>query len=706
MPSMIEASQGMLALAAPCPATLPAVQADMVVILGDLALILVLARAVGWLFSRFHQPAVLGEILAGVLLGPTILGPAASEWLFPLDQRAYLSLLANVGLVLFMFIVGLELDIGLVRGRERVAASVSASSIALPFALGLGLAVYLPNEYDAPFWPFALFIGAAMSITAFPVLARILTERNMHRTATGALALACAAVDDVLAWTLLAVVIAIAPKSECFAAGSESYLIAFALPFALVVLLIVKPQLTRLTQAYDRAGRLTPSILAFVLLGLLVCAQAADYFGIHFIFGAFLFGAVMPREGAEKLRHEIVIRLEQITVLLLLPVFFLVAGLKVDLRGLTGEEVFQLVLILAAAIGGKFVGAYVGARTSGVSAWQARALGTLMNTRGLTELVILKVGSDLHLIGPDLFSMLVVMALVTTAMTGPILRRIYPDRRVARDIAEAERAALDDQGARYRVLLVATDLEETPHMFDLAMDVVGDERPALVVVSRIQPFGSTRLEVGSGLNDDLMAMTESMASLEQLVQRGSRAGVTVDVVSRFSNDVDSDVLSQIDAIQPDVVVVSGTADLIAGALVANAPCRVLVVNSSWPGGSAPQIIQVSWGDSGDDAAVVFALRVASHRGVPLVVEPISGASERRVTALVERLRRQGVSLLDAPSEDLPRWRFGELSQRDVHLAVRAEMDSAPVDWAAVHVPAAAPVSEPGEHGLTANRDDG
>jgi K+:H+ antiporter len=705
MASMVEVSHVMLASAASCSATPPSGQADMVVILGDLALILVLARAVGWLFSRIHQPAVLGEILAGVLLGPTILGAKVSDWLFPMDQRAYLGLLANLGLVLFMFIVGLELDIGLVRGRERVAASVSASSIVLPFALGLGLAVILPNEYDAPFWPFALFIGAAISITAFPVLARILTERNMHRTETGALALACAAVDDVLAWTLLAVVIAIAPKSGCFASGNEAWLVAFAVPFALVVLLVVRPQLTRLTNAYDRVGRLTPGILAFVLLGLLVCAQAADYFGIHFIFGAFLFGAVMPREGAEKLRHEIVVRLEQISVLLLLPVFFLVAGLKVDLRGLSGQEVLQMALLLAAAIVGKFVGAYVGARTSGVPSWQARALGTLMNTRGLTELVILKVGSDLHLIGPDLFGMLVVMALVTTAMTGPILRRIYPDRRVARDIAEAERAALGDTGARYRILVVATDLEQTPHMFDLAMDVIGDERPAVVVVSRMQPFGSTRLEVGSGLNDDLMAMTESMASLEQLVQRGAQSGVTVEVVSRFSNDVDSDVLTQIDAIQPDVVVVSAAADIV-GALVADAPGRVLVVNESWPGGSAPQIVQVSWGGGDDDAAVVLALRVASHRGVPLVVEAANSAAERRVTGLIERLRRQGVSLLDAPPEEVRRWRFGPLSQRDAHLAVRPEVDPAPVDWAALRVPAAAPVSEPAQRKLSVDRDDG
>ena len=175
------------------------VKAETVVILVDLAIVLVVARAVGWLFQRMGQPAVIGEIVAGVLLGPTVLGEQVSNWLFPLDQRPFLLLLANIGLVLFMFIVGLDLDVGLVKGRERVAGTVSASSIALPFALGIALARYLPNENGKPFWPYALFIGAAMSVTAFPVLARVLTERNMHRTETGALALACAAVDDVLA---------------------------------------------------------------------------------------------------------------------------------------------------------------------------------------------------------------------------------------------------------------------------------------------------------------------------------------------------------------------------------------------------------------------------------------------------------------------------------------------------------------------------
>ena len=326
-----------------------------------------------------------------------------------------------------MFVVGLELDVSLVKGRGRVAGSVSVLSILLPFSMGIGLAHFLddlrPEGKD--FLPFALFIGAAMSITAFPVLARILTDRRMHRTETGGLALACAAVDDVLAWTILAVVIAIA-GGEGHGHGPD-WVIALAVPFALFALLVVRPALTVLTRMYLRKGELTPAIMSIVLVGLLLFAAATEYLGVHYIFGAFLFGAIIPHEGAAALRHEILVRLEQLSVLLLLPVFFLVAGLEVNVRGLSAENLVQLVAILAVAIIGKYVGAYLGARSAGVPHWQSNALGILMNTRGLTELVILKVGKDLGLLSDELFTMMVIMALVTTIMTGPLLGFAYPE---------------------------------------------------------------------------------------------------------------------------------------------------------------------------------------------------------------------------------------------------------------------------------------
>jgi hypothetical protein len=391
----------------------------------------------------------------------------------------------------------------------------------------------------------------------------------------------------------------------------------------------------------------------------------------------------MPRAGAINLRHEILIRLEQISVLLLLPVFFLVSGLQVDLRGLTRQQVLLMLLILAAAIAGKYIGAYAGARARGVRPWQARSLGILMNTRGLTELVILNVGLGLGLIGEHLFSMLVVMALVTTMMTGPLLRRAYPERRVARDIAEAERAALNLEAVRVRVLVVAVGAQATSRRFDLAVDVIADEHPAEVVLSRIEPFTSTRLEVGSGLSEELSAMTESMTSLEALVERGAREGVAVNVLTRFSGDVVADLLAQVEALDPDVVVV-GQGDEVTDAVMAEASCRVLVVADSWLREPSPSLVEVAWGGmADDDAAVVLAVRIASFKMVPLVVEAADGVSKRRVASLVQRLGNSGVQIFDGRAGTEPRWRVGSVSRSEVDIGVRVEPDPEPVDWTTV-----------------------
>ena len=392
----------------------------------------------------------------------------------------YLNILAQLGLVLFMFIVGLELDMLLIRGREKIAGTISAASVALPFALGAGLALLLYPMHDetaaGPVAPIALalFLGVAMSITAFPVLARILTDRGMHRTPIGVLALACAAVDDIIAWTLLAFVVAVVQGNGPL---DVLRIVLLTAVFAAVMFGVVRPLLKRLNDWYRRVGRLTPDILSVVLIGVLTSAFVTEMIGIHAIFGAFVFGAVMPRRDAADLTHEILERLEQVSVLLLLPLFFVVTGLSTNILGLTGGGLWQLALILLVAIGGKFVGAYAGARVMKVRPRQASALGLLMNTRGLTELVILNVGKQLGVLDDELFTMLVLMALITTAMTGPLLKRVYSDRVMQREIAEAERAALGVTDA-YRVLVLVDDPER-------ARDLAGSGPRCWGVVARL-----------------------------------------------------------------------------------------------------------------------------------------------------------------------------------------------------------------------------
>ncbi|CAA9399879.1 MAG: Na+/H+ antiporter [uncultured Pseudonocardia sp.] len=414
-------------------------------VLLDVAVVVAAARVFGWAFQRMGQPAVIGEIVAGITLGPSLLGLLPGDLhlvLFPTEVRPYLDVIAQIGLILFMFVVGLEVDLSAVRRRRGTAVAVSLTSIALPFGLGMLLALALHGGHStvtdadgvtAPvdLLPFALFLGVAMSITAFPVLARILTERGLHSSGVGALALTCAAIDDVLAWSLLAVVVAVGS-----AAGDPWHVVqilGLTAAFALVVLLVVRPLLTRLVPWYRRSGRLTPEILGVVLVLLLVSAWVTEKIEVHALFGAFLLGTAMPRRGAEGLTREILEKVETVSLALLLPVFFVVTGLRVDIGAVGWIGVVELAAILAVAIGGKFVGAYVAARCSGVPSRQAGAVGLLMNTRGLTELVILTIGVQLGVLDQDLFTLMVIMALVTTAMAAPLLERVYPQRLAEQD---------------------------------------------------------------------------------------------------------------------------------------------------------------------------------------------------------------------------------------------------------------------------------
>ncbi|MCX5009731.1 cation:proton antiporter [Streptomyces sp. NBC_00555] len=400
-----------------------------------LAAIVILARVLGALARRLGQPAVIGEVLAGIALGPTLFHGAISDALFPVSIRPLLGALAAVGVAVFMFIIGLEWDAKLIRGSGSLAATVSFSSILVPFGLGMVLALYLMDEYGTgDQTAFMLFMGIAMSITAFPVLARILTDRKMTRTPLGVVALACASIDDVLAWTVLAGVVAMTGS-----AGSDQWRILLAIPYLLGMLFVLRPLLKRYA-ARRPALRLTPTVFACVVAGLLLSAAVTEWVGLHYIFGAFLFGVVLPRTGTERLRSEVHDRLGEMNGTLLLPVFFLVAGLKVDLSGLDMGGLGVLALILLVAVGGKFTGAFAAARLNRMPVRQSAALAALMNTRGLTELIVLNVGLQLGFLDQSLYSLMVVMAVVTTAMAGPLLSWLL-GRPTADDLPKASAAS-------------------------------------------------------------------------------------------------------------------------------------------------------------------------------------------------------------------------------------------------------------------------
>jgi Kef-type K+ transport system membrane component KefB len=603
----------------------------------DLAIIILLARLFGMTAKRLGQPPVLGEIIVGILLGPTLFDGKITATLFPITVRPALSALATLGVVMFMFAVGYLLDLRLIRGRERVAVSVSVSSIILPLSLGAGLGAWLASRHHVhQVLPFALFVGTAMSVTAFPVLARILTDRDMHRTRIGSIALASAATDDVLAWSLLAVVAATA------GAGGQQLRLLLAPIYVGVMFGLVRPLLRKLVDVYQQRGRLTPSVLAAVLVGLLLSSYATDWMGLKYIFGAFLFGAVMPREGAAAaLREEILHRLEQVSVLVLLPVFFVVSGLSVNLSSVGLSGLVELCLILLVAVVGKFGGAFAGARLAGVRGRRAGALATLMNTRGLTGIVILSIGLQLHILDESLYSLMIVMAIVTTMMAGPLLHLIYPDRYVRRDIAEADRVALGT-AAGHRILVLIEAPETAAPLVEIGAALAASREHSELILSHLVAHQhDTRLEVGTGLGGELLEMTSTTEKLQVLAGRASARRVPAVVQSRFSQDIAAELPGYVAAAQPDTIVLGpgGT----SGAFAAGGAVQLVTVLRSLP--AAPSAVAVLWArGEGGAAAVQVAAQLAVANRLKLVISPGGG----RRAGLAAELTRDGIAASDGP----------------------------------------------------------
>jgi Kef-type K+ transport system membrane component KefB len=622
----------------------------------DIAIILILARVVGALFRRIRQPAVIGEIVAGIALGPVLLGsiPLGADrvlgtTLFPPGARPSLGALANIGLILFMFIVGLELNLKLIKGNERLATGISLASVAFPFALGVPLAMVLfpSHQVEASFLAFALFIGAAMSVTAFPVLARILSERSMHLIPLGVVALAAAAVDDVLAWSLLAVVTAVA---EGTGQWRLFIMLVESLAFVGVMLFVVRPLLRRLSNRFRSAGRLTPDVLAVVLVGLLLSSYVTSVIGIHAIFGAFMFGAVMPREDGAFL-EAILRRIEQISVLLFLPVFFVTAGFNVRLEHLNRQALAELGLILLVACAGKFLGAAAAARLQGLPGRTSAAIGVLLNTRGLTELVILTVGLEKGVLDQELFTLLVIMAVVTTVMTEPLLRLIYPNRLIARDIAVAERAALAEPPA-YRVLVAVDALNHAKPLADAAVPLVRGLEPAQIVLSHFRPTkaDSPPLELGSGLATELAQIADTLEVLNSAAGSISGRDVEAGVLERASRNVAVDLPAQVATVQADAVLVDVSADTeewraAAAAIAAEGTHRLLVARLGEPAATTENTcVGVLTGTRSDDAVLDVAVRYALALSSPLLL--LDGSDKRRgarrTESMADRLRDAGI----------------------------------------------------------------
>ncbi|MDP1992879.1 MAG: cation:proton antiporter [Syntrophales bacterium] len=407
---------------------LPPSSADTLLhVLLAMAIIIAVARILGNVFRRLNQPPVIGEVVAGILLGPSLLGaiaPGLSGYLISPAVAPILGVIAQVGVILYMFIVGTELDTQQLRHRTHASVAISHASIISPFLLGSSLALFLYPDFatsDVPFSLFALFMGVSMSVTAFPVLARILTDRGIHKSRMGGIALACAAVDDVTAWCLLAFVVSVAQARP----AGVLLTVALSAGFIALMILVIRPLIIRFVRYYEQGGMSGQSMTAVACMSLLLCALATESIGIHALFGAFLLGSLIPHDS--KVALDLRGRLEDIVIVLFLPVFFAFTGTRTQIGLLTSVNEWILCgVIIVVASTGKFGGSAIAARLSGLNWRQSVSLGILMNTRGLMELIVLNVGLDLGVLSPKLFAMMILMAVVTTIATTPILELMNP----------------------------------------------------------------------------------------------------------------------------------------------------------------------------------------------------------------------------------------------------------------------------------------
>lgn len=402
---------------------------DLFLLVLQIAVILLVARIVGSLFRLVGQPRVVGEMAAGIILGPSVLGwaaPGFSAIVFPQASLGYLNALSQVGLVLFMFLVGLALNPNELKDLGHAAVLTSHASISVPFVLGGALALYLYPRLSnggVSFVSFALFLGAAMSITAFPVLARILSERKLLSTRLGTIAISCAAVDDVSGWCVIAAILVLIRASKH--ATPLWLTLGGSLAFALFVLYAARPLLRCFERSFHRKGQLDDNNVALLMLLVLGSALITERLGIHLLFGAFLLGAAMPKDQA--FINCLLEKFESVTVVLLLPLFFAFSGLRTSIGLVHGGRMWLYCgLIVFVAVAGKLGGSLAAARVSGLDWRESAGIGILMNTRGLMELVILNIGLDIGVISPALFSMMVLMALTTTFMTTPLLELVCP----------------------------------------------------------------------------------------------------------------------------------------------------------------------------------------------------------------------------------------------------------------------------------------
>ncbi|MNR97673.1 High-affinity Na(+)/H(+) antiporter NhaS3 [compost metagenome] len=518
-------------------------QDPLAILLAQIVTIILVARFFGWVFKKIGQPSVIGEIIAGIVLGPSLLGmyfPEFSSVLFPVESLGNLKFLSQIGLILFMFVIGMELDLKVLKNKANEAVVISHASIVIPFALGIGLAYFVYNRFapeGVKFLSFSLFMGIAMSITAFPVLARIVQERGIHKTRLGAIVITCAAADDITAWCLLAVVIAIV-KAGTFV--SSLYIIGLALVYVVVMLFMVKPFLKRIGDLYGSKDTLVKPVVAIFFLTLILSSYATEVIGIHALFGAFMTGAIMP--DVPKFRTIFIEKVEDVSLILLLPLFFVFTGLKTEIGLINDPYLWRVTgFIILVAVVGKFLGSALAAKFVGQNWRDSLTIGALMNTRGLMELIVLNIGLELKVLTPEVFTMMVIMALVTTFMTGPALDLINYVFKT-KDVVDPE---IVPNHNKYRILISFGNNEKGKSLLRLANSLVKKKKDAASVTvmhlslsDEMHPFNMEDKEKSC-----FIPILEESHHLKQEIKTIFKATIDIETeIAEIANEGDYDLL--------------------------------------------------------------------------------------------------------------------------------------------------------------------
>ena len=531
-------------------------QHPLAVLLLQIIAIILTARAFGWICIKIKQPVVIGEMLAGIALGPSLLGlyfPETFTVLFPTESLGNLQFLSQMGLILFMFIIGMELDLDILKNKAQEAITISHVSIILPFSLGVVLAYFLYDSYapeNTPFLSYGLFIGVAMSIAAFPVMARIIQERGLQKTKMGSIAITCAAIDDITGWCLLAAVIAIV-KAGSFV--SALYTIALALAYVVFMIKIVRPFIHRMGNLNTTKESLSKRVVAVFFLLLLFSSYAAEIIGIHALFGAFMAGAVMPENN--KFRNVFIEKIEDVALVLLLPLFFVFTGLRTQIGLLNDPTLWMITgIIILVAIAGKFGGSVLASKFLGQNWKDSLGIGVLMNTRGLMELVILNIGYDLGVLSAELFSMMVVMALVTTFMTGPTLNIINWAFR-----GKETPKFVEDVTAQFKILFSFGKVESGKALLRLSSALANNPpQPATVSALHIAPANEIHHFEIEEAEDTYF---------KEIISDGKTLSLPINPIFKISSDIDNEIVQEVREGEYDLLLIGTSESIYEGSLL-------------------------------------------------------------------------------------------------------------------------------------------